>query len=121
MNNRICETCNWHDDEWFGVCCNHNSPYFAEFTDKQTACPAWDPVVSCSYSADPSKVYDPGCGVSEPRLVPHCGDCYWFDEDGYENPDPEFPELRMGFCMSWRRDTQACGFCRCGTEREDRP
>ena len=41
----------------------------------------------------------------------HCGDCRDFDDTGYENPDPEMPELRMGYCRSWRRDTQACVFC----------
>ena len=63
-------------------------------------------------------VYNPGYGISTPCYVPHCGDCLWFDEEGYENPDPELPELRTGFCLSWRRETQACGFCNRGTPKE---
>ena len=55
-----------------------------------------------------------------PTLTPEdlgivrCNDCAWFDDEGYENYDPEMPELRMGFCKTWRRDTQACRFCSMG-------
>lgn len=31
-----------------------------------------------------------------------------------KDPNPEMPELRMGFCRIWRRDTQACRFCSMG-------
>lgn len=46
--------------------------------------------------------------------IVRCNDCAWFDDEGYENYDPEMPELRMGFCRIWRRDTQACRFCSMG-------
>ena len=46
--------------------------------------------------------------------IVRCSDCAWFDDEGYENYDPEMPELRMGFCKVWRRDTQACRFCSMG-------
>ncbi len=46
--------------------------------------------------------------------IVRCSDCVWFDDEGYENHDPEMPELRMGFCKIWRRDTQACRFCSMG-------
>lgn len=41
----------------------------------------------------------------------YCVDCAWFHPEGYENNDPEFPELQMGWCSFWRHDTQACNFC----------
>lgn len=44
----------------------------------------------------------------------YCHECYWFNPSGYENPDPEMPELQMGWCGHWRRDTQACNFCNRG-------
>lgn len=47
----------------------------------------------------------------------HCSDCRDFDDTGYDNPDPEMPELRMGYCRSWRRDTQACVFCSHGIRK----
>lgn len=52
--------------------------------------------------------------------IVRCNDCEYFDDVGYENPDYEMPELRMGFCKVWRRDTQACRFCSMG-ERNHEP
>lgn len=49
--------------------------------------------------AEMEMIFVPGTGIIEDKVVPHCGDCYWFDEDGYENPDPELPELRTGFII----------------------
>ena len=51
------------------------------------------------------------------RPVVPCGQCRWFDDRGYPNPDPEKPELRMGHCRILGRDVQACWFCATG-ERE---
>ena len=47
-------------------------------------------------------------------LGPFCGECDNFDDAGYENLDSDLWWLRTGYCKSWRRDTQACGFCHHG-------
>ena len=44
----------------------------------------------------------------------YCHECHWFDLQGYENTDYEYPELWTGWCDLWRRDTQACNFCNRG-------
>lgn len=48
-----------------------------------------------------------------------CAECGNYDETGYENPEWEEPELYCGYCRSWRRDTQHCGFCYRGFRKED--
>lgn len=40
-----------------------------------------------------------------------CTNCRWFDDTGYENPDPEMPELRMGWCRVLGRHVQAAWYC----------
>lgn len=69
--------------------------------------------------AETEMIFVPGTGIIRDRKVPHCGDCRWFDDVGYETSDPEYPELRMGYCQIWRSDTQACGFCHCGIPKEN--
>ena len=51
------------------------------------------------------------------RPVVLCGDCCWFTDTGFPDPDPDMPELRMGLCLNLGRDVQACWFCATG-ERE---
>lgn len=41
----------------------------------------------------------------------YCDKCCCFDTRGYDNPDPEMPDLRMGWCSYWGKNTQACNFC----------
>lgn len=53
------------------------------------------------------------------RSVVLCGDCRWFTDTGYPNPDPDMPELRMGHCFILGRDVQACWFCGTGEQKED--
>lgn len=53
------------------------------------------------------------------RPVVLCDKCRWFDDIGYPNPDPEMPELRMGYCSILGRDVQACWFCGAGEQKED--
>ena len=37
---KICKTCDWHDDfSW--ACCNGDSPYCADFTDDNSTCNNW--------------------------------------------------------------------------------
>ena len=56
-------------------------------------------------------IQSPGDGAQH---IIHCIKCRWFDSDGYEKPDWEPPEYHMGYCHSWRRDTQGLGFCHHG-------
>ena len=37
---KTCETCDWHD-AFTWACCNGDSPYRADFTDKQDTCDKW--------------------------------------------------------------------------------
>lgn len=48
--------------------------------------------------------------------VVRCKDCRWFNKSGYEedNEHEEDLSLHMGFCLHWRRGTQACRFCSYG-------
>lgn len=39
---KTCDSCRWHD-EWFGTCCNGDSPYRADVTGEGTSCAYWEP------------------------------------------------------------------------------
>lgn len=53
------------------------------------------------------------------RPVVLCGDCRWFTDTGYPDPDPDMPELRIGHCLNLGREVQACWFCATGEQEED--
>lgn len=48
-----------------------------------------------------------------------CKDCRWFDQTGFEeyNAPEEDLSLHVGWCKSWRKDTQACVFCSYGERK----
>lgn len=56
--------------------------------------------------------------ITQGRDIIHCDDCRYFNDTGYDNPDPEMPHLRMGYCRFWRHDIQACSFCSYGMRKE---
>lgn len=39
-NLKCCHTCKWYE-EFFGVCCNGNSKYRADFRDENASCEEW--------------------------------------------------------------------------------
>lgn len=53
--------------------------------------------------------------------VVRCKGCRWFNKEGYEedNEHEEDSALHMGFCLHWRRGTQACRFCSYGERRDN--
>ena len=65
------------------------------------------------------KGYADGKRDAEAALV-RCKDCCWFNKRGYEedNEHEEDLSLHRGFCLHWRRGTQACRFCSYGERRE---
>ena len=50
--------------------------------------------------------------------VVRCKDCKWFNKAGYDNSCEDDLNLHRGYCLEWRRGTQARRFCSYG-ERKD--
>lgn len=49
-----------------------------------------------------------------------CLHCNSFDSTGYEPCDPDTPDLQVGYCNNWRRETQGCRTCSFWAEKEEK-
>lgn len=47
-------------------------------------------------------------------IIVKCGECRWFNTDGYDENPYGISELQFGYCESLRQTMQACKCCSCG-------